>query len=145
MYKRIGKFDCGFKKLSVMNKNEYIPGVCNIGPAEMRKRRRSGIVGLTLTIILLVVLTLIHASDVWMLIVFIPATIAASGFLQSAFHFCAGFGMRGLINFGSEVGKTDTIEQAEFRKKDKKKAFLILSLSLTIGIVTAIAAFFIHP
>jgi hypothetical protein len=30
--------------------------------------------------------------------------MGATGFLQAAMHFCAGFGMRGLINFGSEIG-----------------------------------------
>jgi hypothetical protein len=45
-------------------------------------------------------------------------TLSTEGFLQTAFHFCAGFGMQGVFNFGAEVGKTETVEQAEFRQND---------------------------
>jgi hypothetical protein len=77
----------------------------------------------------------------WRLTVFLPAAAAASGFLQAAFHFCAGFGMRGVFNFGS-VGKAETIEQAEFRRKDRGKARLIGLYSVLIGIAAALLAFF---
>jgi hypothetical protein len=51
-------------------------------------------------------------------------TLSTEGFLQTAFHFCAGFGMQGVFNFGAEVGKTETVEQAEFRQKDQRKPLL---------------------
>jgi hypothetical protein len=63
------------------------------------------------------------------------------GFLQAAFHFCAGFGSRGLYNFGTEVGKTETVQQAEFRRKDQRKALLISLYSALIGIAVAALGF----
>jgi hypothetical protein len=33
----------------------------------------------------------------------------------------------GVCNIGPEVGKTDTVMQAEFRKKDRRKSLYILS------------------
>ena len=72
---------------------------------------------------------------------FFPAALSAEGFLQAAFHLCAGFGMQGVFNFGSEVGKTETIEQAEFRRKDQRKALLISLYSALIGIATALLGF----
>jgi len=122
-------------------KQEYIPGVCNIGPAEINKRRQSGWFGLGATILLWVAFWVFRVPAIWRLLLFFPAAMSATGFLQAALHFCAGFGMLGVFNFGSEVGKTETIEQAEFRHKDKRKALLIIFYSVMIGIAAAIAGF----
>ena len=47
-----------------------------------------------------------------------------------------------MFNFGPDVGKTDTVEQAEFRRKDHAKALQIVSYSSLIGIVIAVLGFF---
>jgi len=122
-------------------KQEYIPGVCNIGPAEINKRRQSGWFGLGATILLWVAFWVFRVPAIWRLFLFFPAAMSATGFLQAALHFCAGFGMLGVFNFGSEVGKTETVEQAEFRHKDQRKALLIIFYSVMIGIAAAIAGF----
>ena len=57
-------------------------------------------------------------------------------------HFCAYFGFASLFNFG-DVGKTDSVGQAEFRAKDKKKAWQIVIYSVLIGLAVAIIAFII--
>jgi len=44
------------------DKSKYIPGVCNIGPAERAKRHQSGIVATIVAIILLIVLLSISAQ-----------------------------------------------------------------------------------
>jgi len=85
----------------------------------------------------------VRVPAAWQLLLFIPASMAASGFLQAYMHFCAGFGSRGLFNFGPKAGKTETVMQAEFRAKDRKKALQILALSLIIGVVVAIIAYFV--
>lgn len=123
--------------------SNYIPGVCNIGPAEIRKRRQFGWFGLGATILLWAAFAIFRVSAPWRLFLFFPAAMGATGFLQAALHFCAGFGMRGVFNFGAEVGKTDTVEQAEFRLKDRRKANLIGLYSILIGAAIAIAGFFL--
>ncbi len=127
-----------------MNTNDkYIPGVCNIGPAEINRRRRGGWVGLGATILLWLAFLVFRVPAPWRLLLFLPAFMSAEGFLQAAFHFCAGFGSRGLYNFGTEVGKTETVEQADFRKKDQRKALLISLYSALIGIAVAALGFFL--
>lgn len=121
--------------------NRYIPGVCNIGPAEIKRRRRSGWFGLGATIVLWLAFVVFRVSAPWRLLLFLPAFMSAEGFLQAAFHFCAGFGSRGLYNFGTEVGKTETVEQAEFRQKDQRKALMISLYSALIGIAIAVLGF----
>ena len=126
----------------VTTKNVYVPGVCNIGGAEIRERLRFGWGGLVVTVVLAAAFFVFRVPAPWRFFLFLPATLAAVGFLQAAFRFCANFGMRGVFNFGPEVGKTDTVEQAEFRRKDRAKAFQIVSFSVLIGVVVALAGFF---
>jgi hypothetical protein len=125
--------------------NAYIPGVCNIGRAEIAKRKQAGWIGAIVTIAVWFILFAVRVPAAWQLLLFIPASMAASGFLQAYMHFCAGFGSRGLFNFGPKAGKTETVMQAEFRAKDRKKALQILALSLIIGVVVAIIAYFVQP
>jgi hypothetical protein len=124
-------------------RQEYIPGVCNIGPAETRRRRQGGWVGLGVTVVAWGGFLVLRVPAPWRLLLFFPAMMSATGFLQAALHFCAGFGIRGVFNFGSEVGRTETVEQAEFRLKDRRKARLIGSYSVLVGASAAIAAYFL--
>jgi hypothetical protein len=112
--------------------NAYIPGVCNIGPAEIRRRRASGIGGAVVTAGVLAATLLTGTPKPVRLLAILPAAGAASGFIQAATHFCAGFGMRGVFNFGN-TGSTDTVEQAEFRAEDQARARTILVQSLAVG------------
>ena len=124
-------------------KSQYIPGVCNIGRAEIRQRWIAGWIGVAASVLLLAILVLFKTAVAWRLLVFFPATLAAVGFLQAAWHFCAKFGLGGVFNFGPDLGQTDTVEQAEFRKKDRRTALLIIGLSLLIGLAVAAAAYFV--
>jgi hypothetical protein len=122
-------------------KEQYIPGVCNIGKNEIRKRKYGGWTGLIITIILYSVLAYLELPRVWRFLVFVPATMAAVGFLQARMHFCAYFGLSGLFNMGA--GRADTVEQAEFRAMDRKKAWSIILYSMFMGAVIAIAAYYL--
>ncbi|MFZ2226911.1 MAG: hypothetical protein WA090_03860 [Candidatus Nanopelagicaceae bacterium] len=119
-------------------KDKYIPGVCNIGPAEIARRKKAGWTGSVVTVILWASFIGFNAPHAWRLTLFIPAMMAATGFLQAGMHFCAYFGLSSLFNFGSKVGETDDVLQAEFRAKDRKKAWQIVYLSALIGIVVAL-------
>lgn len=117
----------------------YQPGVCNIGPAEIRSRQRAGIGGAIVTVVALVAMVVFASPDGWRWLIALPAGVAAMGFLQAAFHFCARFGMAGLFNFG-EVGREEAVYEAEYRRADQRKAALISALSLGIGVVVAVIA-----
>jgi len=122
---------------------EYIPGMCNIGPAERRRRRLGGIAGAVATILILVGLILIDAPVLWRLILIIPAAGAATGFLQDALHFCVGFGMKGIYNVINSAGVVDNVELEEFRLKDKRKAQMIVIWSGVIGVIVALLSLLI--
>ncbi len=123
------------------NKNEYIPGVCNIGPAEIAQRIRLGWIGLGISVVLLLFFISFNTPPLYCLIIFLPITASASGFLQAYFHFCAAFGFKGVYNLMKPAGQTETVQQAEFRKKDQQKALQITGLSVIIGIVFTSATY----
>ncbi len=124
-------------------KIEYIPGVCNIGPAEIRMRRWSGIVGLVVTVITWGVFFVFNTPAAWRLVIFLPATVAAVGFLQAQLHFCVNFGMRGLFNVSDTMEKQESVDQKDYRRKDQRKAIIIITGSAAIGAVVAVLAYFI--
>ena len=120
----------------------YQPGVCNIGPAEIRRRRTSGYVGLGLAVVFLVMAFALGWAAPWRLLVALPVFLSAQGFLQAAFRFCVGFASRGLFNFG-ELGSEETIHDKEFRRKDQRKALLITLLAFVIAAVVSVLAYLV--
>jgi hypothetical protein len=117
----------------------YQPGVCNIGPAEIARRRRAGHVGLAATIGLLVALVAIGAPPVTRIVVALPAAMSATGYLQARLKFCAGFGSRGVFNFDA-VGATHPVEDADARRRDRSRATQIGLASGLIGLAVGLAA-----
>lgn len=121
-------------------KQEYIPGVCNIGRDEIRMRWMTGWIGLGITVALWLGFILNSSPAAWRLFLFVPAYLSAIGLLQASMHFCVAFGAKGLFNFKPEVGKTESVDQAEFRAKDKAKAIQIMLMAgLAAATVTALA------
>jgi hypothetical protein len=117
----------------------YRPGVCNIGPEEVARRRRAGHIGAAAAVIVLAVLIAIGAPPLLRLIVALPSAAAASGYLQAAFRFCAGFGSRGEFNFGP-VGTVQLVEDLEAKRRDRTRATQILVASLAIGVAVGVVA-----
>lgn len=117
----------------------YRPGVCNIGPAEIARRRRSGYVATIATIVLLAFLVVIGAPPIVRLLAILPAAAAASGYLQAAFKFCAGFAARGVFNF-DELGKSEEIADAAAHAQDQARSRQILVASLSVGIIVGVVA-----
>jgi len=120
--------------------NQYIPGVCNIGPTEIKKRKQSGWMGLTATILLWAAFLWFDVPAVWRLTLFLPAMMSATGFLQAYTHFCAYFGFASLFNFG-DVGKTDSVQQTEFRVQDRRRAWQIIIYSILVGAAVALVGY----
>jgi hypothetical protein len=118
---------------------QYQPGVCNIGPAEIARRRRAGHVGLLATIGLFAVLAAIGAPSLARLVLALPAAVAASGYLQAWWKFCAAFGSRGVLNFGP-LGQTQPVADDDARARDRGRATQIGLASLAVGVAVGALA-----
>lgn len=120
----------------------YQAGTCNIGPAEIARRRWTGHVGLATTAVLLGVLLALDAPTWMRLILFVPAAISAAGYLQAHFRFCADYGWRGVFNVGERAGhgRTTAVADAAARRADRRRAMLISLGSGAIGLTVTLLA-----
>ena len=120
----------------------YQPGLCNIGPSEIARRRRSGYAGVVIGIGILAALILVGAPPLTRLLVALPAAVAASGYLQARLHFCAGFGSRGVFNFGP-LGAVQSVAEVagpEAALLDRRRSLQISLGALVIGLAVGIVA-----
>lgn len=95
------------------------------------------------TVILYGLFVYFNVAKIWRLVIFIPAMMTAVGFLQARMHFCANFGLRGVFNFGPEVGKVEYLELPEFKAMDRRKALQIIAYSAAVGAVVAVLAYYL--
>jgi hypothetical protein len=117
----------------------YRAGACNIGRDEIARRRRAGHTGLVATLALWGLLIVIGAPPLARLLLIVPAGGAAIGYLQAWFRFCAGFGMRGIANFGRLGGSEEVIDPVA-RAHDRQRALELGLASLAIGVVVGVVA-----
>jgi hypothetical protein len=118
---------------------EYVAGVCNIGPAETARRRRVGERWALVAGLLLVVVRVMRAPRAWRLLVSFPAAVSAAGYLQAARHFCANFGWRGVVNFGA-LGSVEQVGDEAARAEDRRQALEIATRAGAIGLGVALVA-----
>ena len=124
---------------SVRPEVDYRPGECNIGPAEIGRRRLVGHVGLAASLAVIGGMLATGAPRWTRLVVVLPASLAASGYLQARLRFCAGFGSRGVFNFGP-LGETHQVHDLDALARDRARSRQIGLASLAIGALVASAA-----
>lgn len=117
---------------------EYQPGVCNIGPAEIRRRRQIGYLGIAAAVGLAAVLLALDAPAWTRLAVALPVAGGLEGLIQARERFCAGFAMAGLQNMG-ELGAQVQVEDDEALAADRRKALRIHATSAAGGLVAGVA------
>lgn len=122
-----------------MTSTDYVPGACNIGPAEIRRRRMVGWLGVAGVVVLCVGLRVVDASPWWRLTQFVPASLAASGFIQARMRFCANFGYRGLYNFDA-LGEEQRVAVEGALRADRRKAWSVAWMSAGVGAAVAVVA-----
>jgi hypothetical protein len=122
---------------------EYIPGACNIGKGEIRRRQLVAIFGLFLTTFSAATIIATDQSKNSRLSIFLPALIFSIGFVQSRKKFCLAYGLAGTFNFG-KLGQISKVQSNEDRKSDRKTAVSILFQSAALAaFITAV--FFVLP
>lgn len=115
----------------------YVAGSCNIGPAEIARRRMVGHIGLLGTVVGGVVLVVVGVHPLWRVLLFFPASVSASGYLQALLHFCAGFGSRGVYNFGP-LGAQHEVTDVHALERDRRTSNRIGLASGVIGAAVAL-------
>ena len=125
--------------LSPLKVVSYEPGVCNIGPEEIARRRRTGHVGLIASAVILGLLLAVEAPHWSRLILTLTAAVSATGYLQAWLHFCAGFGSAGVYNLGP-LGSVIHVDDSHAVSLDRRRSLQIALASVLIGLVVGIGA-----
>lgn len=122
--------------------SEYAPGACNIGPAEIARRRRVGWLGVAGSVLVLAGLLLADSPPWTRIALIVPGGLAASGFIQARQRFCANFGFRGVYNFDG-LGEEVRVAVTSALKADRRRAYVIGIQSAMIGLAVALGAMLI--
>jgi hypothetical protein len=115
-----------------MSEIQYIPGSCNIGKGEIKRRQLVALVGLFLSISTLATLISMQASAAACLGIFFPLMVASVGFIQSRSKFCLAYGFAGTFNVG-KMGDISRVASPEDRAADRKTALTILGKSFLLA------------
>jgi hypothetical protein len=124
---------------------EYVPGACNIGPEEIARRQRVAVVGLIATIALAVALVAsgAGAGSPARLLIALPLTGAAIGWIQARRRFCMAYGLAGTFNLGA-IGNMERVSNAAALAADRRTALIIVAQGIAVGVIGA-AAYFAAP
>jgi len=116
----------------------YIPGTCNLGQAEIRRRQFVALLGLILTISSFTGLIAAGATQSARFTLFVPLLVFSIGFVQSRKRFCLAYGLMGTFNLG-RLGDLTRVQSPEDRKADRKTAIGILLQSAALAAVLTLA------
>lgn len=121
----------------------YQAGVCNIGGAEVARRRQVAILGGVLYLALAIYSIIQSFSPLASLLLFLPSSIFAIGFVQSRKRFCLAYGLMGTFNF-QKLGSITKVEDKVALAADRKMALRIITQSMGIALILTAAVVFIN-
>lgn len=117
-----------------MSSSQYIPGTCNIGSGEIRRRQVVAIIGSIISISSFVTLLMADAPRNARYGIFVPLMIASVGWVQSRSKFCLAYGFAGTFNMG-KLGDISRVADAASKAADRKTALTILVKSTTLAAI----------
>jgi len=101
----------------------YIPGTCNLGKSEVKRRQFVALLGLVLSGFSAV--SLWNAALATRATLILPLFVFSVGYVQSRKKFCMAYGFAGTFNLG-KLGELARVSDPADRKADRKMALRIL-------------------
>ena len=118
----------------------YIPGSCNIGRVEIKRRYKIGFIGLVLMVTFILTVELMKLPSLFKLGLFVPAFYMVSGFLQAFGKFCFIYGWKGVSSFTGRRTFINIMEEG-FLKKDKKRAITFIIIVTFCSVIITVIYF----
>ena len=112
---------------------DYIPGTCNIGTGEIRRRQIVALIGAVLSLVTLIGMITSSAPRSARFGIIAPLAIASIGWVQSRKKFCLAYGFMGTFNFG-KLGQISRVSDSASKLADRKTASKILGQSLFLAL-----------
>jgi hypothetical protein len=113
----------------------YVPGVCNIGPWEVRRRRAFAVVGFVAAAVLLAGLVASGAAPWTRLLILFPLWGGTFSWLQARRRFCAAYAMARVSNFGDGDATRQAVVDAEAHRADVAAVVRMTRDSFLIAVV----------
>ncbi len=126
--------------ITLVDGDAYVPGACNIGPWEIRRRRAFAITGFAVALVMFAVLVVAGAPAWARLLLLLPLWGGAFSWLQARRRFCAAFAMAGISNFGDGDGSRRSVQDAEAHRLDMLATMRLTRDSFLIAIVPTVIA-----
>lgn len=115
----------------------YIPGSCNLGKAEIRRRQVVALIGAVLTLVSFAGLVAADTDNSARWSLFAPLMVFSIGFIQSRKKFCLAYGLMGTFNLG-KLGDLSRVQSSEDRNADRKTAIAIFLQGALLALVLTI-------
>ena len=116
----------------------YIPGRCNLGKSEVKRRQFVALLGLVLAGFSAV--SLWNAAIATRATLILPLFVFSVGYVQSRKKFCMAYGFAGAFNLG-KLGELARVSDPADRASDRKMAFRILVEAAALAV--ALTAFYL--
>ncbi len=116
----------------------YIPGTCNLGKSEVKRRQFVALLGLVLSGFSAV--SLWNAAIATRATLILPLFVFSVGYVQSRKKFCMAYGFAGAFNLG-KLGELARVSDPADRASDRKMAFRILVEAATLAV--ALTSFYL--
>ena len=123
-----------------MSADSYIPGTCNIGAGEIKRRQLVALVGLILSVVALAGFISQDATPDQRLGIFLPLMIMSVGWIQSRKKFCLAYGLMGTFNFG-KLGQISKVADKASLAADRKTALGILFQATSLALVLTLVIY----
>ena len=121
--------------------SDYRAGACNIGPAEIARRRRFGHLAVGVSVALFGLLIVVGVPPLVRFTVAAPAAVAVACYMEATLKFCIGFGWLGVFNFGTR-GTTQRVADGGARASDRWRALRLsrvcAAISIALGAIAVI-------
>ncbi|MGQ3328888.1 MULTISPECIES: hypothetical protein [Halorubrum] len=113
---------------------EYQPGVCNIGPAQQRRRLLLGVGSLLLAVVTVAAIVAVEWPRWTLILSLFPLYGAAMGYFQYRERFCVGFAGIGVFDVD---GETRQVRDEAALAADRRRAVRLNLKSLAVGALGA--------
>ena len=117
---------------------EYQPGVCNIGPAQQRRRLLLGIASLLLAVGTVAAIFVMEWPRWTLILSLFPLYGAAMGYFQYRERFCVGFAGIGVFDVD---GETQQVQDEAALEADRRRAVRLNTKSLAVGAVGSLVIY----
>lgn len=114
----------------------YIPGTCNLGKSEVKRRQLVALLGLVLSGSSAI--SLWNSALTTRISLVLPLFVFSVGYIQSRKKFCMAYGFAGAFNLG-KLGELARVADPADRAADRKMAFrILLEAAALAGALTVI-------